>query len=345
MAFVRPLLVLASAVVAMLAAAAPASAAIPVAASYNATITGAVYEWNGLAGQYQQTAAVSLPALLFVEPRRFAPRATSPVVGLFTGQTPAIDDRPGAITFATNSQGFHVDPNVLGPTQAAIDVAQVVADPATGALQATLDTQAARTVQVDLFRTSSSLVSAPAQILVGTMNLQFSADARTVTGNFDLAGNGLIEPGNPLIPVKRYVANVTGTATAIQGDSGGGTASGSPAPTLDRVTAPSGGVGGAARRGIAVRLSCRSACGVRAKLAVSKAVARKAHLARTAVGSAKASRASAGQFTLRVKLTKGARSALRRLGTVKVDLSLTVTTPDGVAHSFGKRLTLRASRA
>ena len=344
MDFVRRLLVLASAVVAMaLAAAAPASAVIPPAASYSATITGAVFEWNGLVDQYQQTAAVGLPALLFVEPRRFAPRPTSPVVGLFTGQTPAIDDRPGAITFATNSQGFHVDPNVLGPTQAAIDVAQVQADPAVGNLQATLDTQAARTVQVDLFRTSASFVSAPAQILVGTMSLQFSADGRMVTGSFDLAGNGLIEPGNPLIPVKRYVANVSGTATAIQGDSGGGgTAGGSPAPALDRVRAPSGGLGGAAKRGIAVTLSCRTACSVRAKLSVSKAVARRAHLARTAVGSATASRASAGQFTLHVKLTRKARSALRRLGTVKVDLSLTVTTPDGVVHSFGKRLTLRA---
>ncbi|HEX7300584.1 MAG TPA: hypothetical protein VF257_16420 [Solirubrobacteraceae bacterium] len=339
----RRLAVLGSAVVATaLACASPAWAVVPTAASYSATITGAVYEWNGLAGQYQQTAAVNLPALLFVEPRRSAPTPTSPVVGLFTGQTPALDSRPGAINFATNSQGFHVDPNVLGPTQAAIDVAGVQADPAAGTVQATLDPQAARAIQVDLFRTSASFVSAPAQILVGSMTLQFSADGRTVTGSFDLAGNGLIEPGNPLIPVKRYVANVSGTATAIQADAGGGgTGAASALPLLDRVRAPAGGLGGAARRGIAVTLSCRTACNVRATLSVSKALARRAHLAQTRVGSARASRASAGQFTLHVKLTRKARAALRGRAKVKVDLSVTVTTPDGVGHPFTKRLTLR----
>lgn len=272
------------------------------------------------------------------------PRATSPVVGLFTGQTPAIDDRPGAINFATNSQGFHVDPNVLGLTQAAIDVAQVQADPAAGTLQATLDTAAARTVQLNLFRTLASFVSAPAQILVGTMSLQFGPDGRTVTGSFDLAGNGLIEPGNTQLPVKRYVANVSGTATSIQADNGGsGSApAGSPAPALDRVTAPARGLGGAAKHGIAVTLSCRTACNVRATLSVPRTVARRAHLAQTAVGSATASRASAGQFTLHVKLSRKARAALQRRGNVKVDLSLIVTTPDGVVHPFGKRLALRA---
>jgi hypothetical protein len=327
-----------------LIAAAPASAVVPLAATYNATITGAVYEWNGLAGQYQQTAPVNLPALLFVEQRRSAPRPTSPVVGLFTGQTPALDQRPGAITFATNSQGFHVDPNVVAPTLAAIDVAQVQADPAAGTLQATLDPATARTVQVDLFRTSASFVSAPAQILVGTLSLQFAADGRTLTGSFDLAGNGLIEPGNTQLPVKRYVASITGTATAVQLDAGGATVPvGSPLPVLDRVRAPSGGLGAAAKRGIAVTLSCRSACTVRAKLSISKAAAKRARLRSTTVGSAAASRANAGQFALHVKLTKKARRALRRVTPVKVDLAVTVTTPDGVGHPFAKRLRLRAT--
>lgn len=339
----RTVLLAAAIVVLTLVTASPAPAVVPLAASYNATITGAVYEWNGLAGQYQQTAPVNLPALLFVEPRRVAPRPTSPVVGIFTGQTPALDTRPGAITFATNSQGFHVDPNVVAPTLAAIDVAQVQADPAAGTLQATLDTPVARTVQVDLFRTSASFVSAPAQILVGTLSLQFAADGRTVTGSFDLAGNGLIEPGNTQLPVKRYVANVTGTATSIQLDGGGGPLPGGALrPALDRVRAPSGGLGAAAKRGIAVTLSCPSACTVRARLSVSKAAARRARLRRVTVGSATASRASAGQFALHVKLTKKARAALRRVVPVKVDLAVTVKTPDGVAHRFAKRLTLRA---
>jgi hypothetical protein len=45
---------------------------------------------------------------------------------------------------------------------------------------------------------------------------------------------------------------------------------------------------------------------------------------------------------LHVNLTKKARAALRRVAPVKVDLAVTVKTPDGVAHPFAKRLTLRA---
>jgi hypothetical protein len=82
---------------------------------------------------------------------------------------------------------------------------------------------------------------------------------------------------------------------------------------------------------------------VRAKLSISKAAAKRARLRSTTVGSAAASRANAGQFALHVKLTKKARRALRRVTPVKVDLAVTVTTPDGVGHPFAKRLRLRAT--
>lgn len=320
----------------------PAVAAIPAAASYQATITGAVYEWSALAGGYQQTGTVNLPALLFVEPRRIAPQPTSPVVGLFTGSTPALDQRPGAINFATNTQGFHVNPNVVGPTQAAIDVAIVQADPAAGALQAQVDTNAARTVTVELFRTSPSFISAPAQILAGTLRLQFSPDGTTVTGSFDLAGNGLIEPGNPLFPVRRYVANLSGQATSITPAPAGGQAPGAAGTaTLDSVRAPAGSIARAGRKGIAVRLSCTTACRAHARLSISRAAARRARLRRTSVGSAIASRQTSGPFTVRVKLSKRARSKLHRLRRVRVTVSITVTTADGVKHPFQTRLTLR----
>jgi len=338
-----PRMLLAASVVALAAwAPVPASAAIPAAASYQATITGAVYEWSALAGGYQQTAAVNLPALLFVEPRRIAPQPTSPVVGLFTGSTPALDNRPGAINFATNTQGFHVNPNVVGPTQAAIDVAIVQADPAAGVLQAQVDTNAARTVTVELFRTSASFISAPAQILAGTLRLQFSADGTTVTGSFDLAGNGLIEPGDPLLPVRRYIANLNAQAISITPAPGRASTPGAGgSAALDSVRAPRGGIAGAASRGIAVTLSCTTACSARARLSISAAAARRARLRRMSVGSAAESRPTPGPLTLRAKLSKRARSPLLRLRRVRVTVAVTVTTADGATHPFKQRLTLR----
>lgn len=342
---IRGLLVaIAVAFAASLSTPAPTPAAIPAAATYQATITGAVYEWSALAGGYQQTAQVDLPALLFVEPRRIAPQPTSPVVGLFTGGTPALDNRPGAINFATNTQGFHVNPNVVGPTLAAIDVATVQADPAAGVLRTQVDTNAARTVTVELFRTSASLVSTPAQILSGTLGLQFGSDGTTVTGSFDLGGNGLIEPGNPLFPVRRYAANISGQATSITPApvAGGGQAPGAAGgAALDSVRAPARGIAGAGRKGIAVTLSCTSACNARARLSISRRTARRARLRRTSVGSATASRQTPGPLTLRVKLSRRARPALRRLRRVRVLVSVTVTTADGVKHPFRKRLTLK----
>jgi hypothetical protein len=323
-----------AAVLIALVASAPAPAAVPLAATYNATITGGVYEWNAQIGSYQQTGVVNLPALLFVEQRRISPVPTSPVVGLFTGSTPALDQRAGAINFATNTQGFHVNPNVVGPTQAAIDIATVQADQAANTIRAQVDTGSARTVTVELFRTSTSFISAPAQILFGTMTLQFSPDGRTVTGSFDLAGNGLIEPGNPLIYVRRYIANVSGQATAVTLPPVG-LPPGPAAPAADLA-----GARVARGRAVAVALSCTTACRARARLSISRRAARRAGLRRTAIGSASVERAGAGAFTLRTPVSRRARRALRRLRRVRVTVRVVVTTSDGVAHRFRRRVTL-----
>lgn len=356
--------------------AAPTFAAIPAAASYQATITGAVYEWNSLVGGYQQTAAVNLPALLFIEPRRTAPRPTSPVVGLFTGPTPALDNRPGAINFATNTQGFHVNPNFVVPTRAAIDVAVVQADPAAGVLQAQVDTNTARTVTVELFRTSASFISAPAQILVGTLGLQFSPDGSTVTGSFDLAGNGLIEPGNPLFPVRRYVADLNGQATSLTpdqgagggGDAGGGGGGGGGAgggaggggaagggPTVAQVIASiaqetvqsaralekCGTTGLLKKAGCADSFTALKQGTVGYQVTAPAAAGRSAAAAAIAIASARKAIPAAGTYPLKIKATKKGRSRLKKTRKLRAKLTVRFTDSDGNVATKSKKIVLK----
>lgn len=324
-----------------LAVVAPAGAVVPLGAGYQATITGTVSEWNSFVNAYQVTGNVNLPALLFVEPHLVSPRPDEPVIGLFTGETPALDDRPGAINFATNSQGFAVEQGFVNPTVAAVDIASVQANVAAGTVAVTVDELAARALTVELFRTQSSLISAPAQILAGTMTLRFSADARTVSGSFDLGGNGLIEPGNTLLRVRRYTAAINGTATGplvLSGASGGGTGG----VSLRSVRAPRGGVVAARRSGVAVALRCPGACDARVALSISKALARRARLHGTTVGSASALRTSAGALTLHARLTHAAAVRLARFQPLHVTAAVTVV---GTADaSFRRTVTLRAAR-
>lgn len=324
-----------------LALAAPAGAVVPLGAGYQATITGTVSEWNSFVNAYQVTGVVNLPALLFVEPHLADPRPEAPVIGLFTGETPALDQRPGAINFATNSQGFAVEQGFVNPTIAAIDIASVQANVAAGTVAINVDELAARTLTVELFRTQSSLISAPAQILAGTMTLNFSPDARTVTGSFDLGGNGLIEPGNTLLRVRRYTATIAGTASGplvLPGGSGGGQGG----VALRSVKAPRGGVAAARRSGVAVSVSCPGACDARVDLSISKALARRARLHGTKVGSAEALRTSAGSLTLHARLTHAAAVRLARLQPLRVRAVVTVV---GTASAtFTRTVTLRAVR-
>jgi len=353
----RRVLGAALAAAAMAVAAPAAHAVVPLVAGYDARIVGTVSEWNSFIPGYQVTGNVDLRALLFVEQRVSGPRADSPVIGLFTGETPALDNRPGAINFATNSQGFHVMPDVLAPTTAQIDVATVQANVAAGTVTATVDELSARGLTIELFRTQSTLISAPAQILAGTLALQFSADGRTVTGRFDLGGNGLIEPGNTLLRVRRYTATVTGTAnTAVtlpsgagagggQQDTGGGTrgGDGGARPALRRVRAPRGGLAGARRRGVAVALSCAAACSARGTLVVSKRLARRVGLRRRVVGAARARRGKAGRLAFHVRVARAARLRLAHLRRVKLTARVSVKS-GGAVTRFHRALTLHGGR-
>jgi hypothetical protein len=184
-------------------------------AAYQVAITGTTFE--AVNGVFQPQASVNnLGAALFVEPRRNGPTPTSPVVALTTGPSPVIDDRPGSVNFATNTQGFdRINAQFSAAINAAVDVARVQADPGAGTLQATVDQVLAPSVQIELFRVSSFIANAPAQILAGTMSLQFGPDGRTVTGTFEFGGRDHIEPGNPLYFVKAYTGTLTGQLTAF----------------------------------------------------------------------------------------------------------------------------------
>ena len=188
---------------------------------------GTVSEWNLTgAGGYQVTGQVNLAARILVEPRRRDPNPDVRVVGIFTDDiSPFSDSRPGAIHFATNTQAFRIVPNISPAVSAqGVDVARVQVNAAARRLDATVDPASARTTTANLFRTQTSFISTPAQVLSGSLALTFSADARTLSGAFDLGGGGLIEPGNTQLPVRRYQATVTGTALSVEPGADTGTA-------------------------------------------------------------------------------------------------------------------------
>jgi len=124
----------------------------------------------------------------------------------------------------------------------------------------------------------------------------------------------------------------------------------SPTPTpTPGPTPPAGGgafsfstVGSLTRtRGVRVKVTCPASCRIAASLVVSAATARKARLG-TTIGSARATRLSAGTSTVTIRLSKKARKRLRRSGTVSATLKLAVT--DGAGKTTRKQKSVRLSR-
>ena len=134
------------------------------------------------------------------------------------------------------------------------------------------------------------------------------------------------------------------TRHAVPGGGGGGGGGGAIPTTaaISSVTAPKGGFSAAVKKGLTVVVACPSTCSIAATLTIAKSVAKHAHLKSTTVGSAKLSNQAAGSITLHVKLSKKARSKLKKLKKLKVTVHVTITTADNKRHKFTKSLTLRA---
>lgn len=105
---------------------------------------------------------------------------------------------PGEIQFTSNT-ALHVYNDGNFSQLAALDITEQEVDPLTGAITIQIgDIDTARASQLNLFNTSSSITSAPKQILTGEIELQFSPDFTQVSGTISLGGSSLIEPGTYL---------------------------------------------------------------------------------------------------------------------------------------------------
>jgi len=96
-------------------------------------------------------------------------------------------------------------------------------------------------------------------------------------------------------------------------------------------------------KGAAVKVTCSGRCRITATLSISKSVARKARLGSKAatIGTARGTRTTSGSKTLRVKLTRKARSRLARFKTVRATLKLAVTDASGKTTRKQKAVSLK----
>lgn len=116
-------------------------------------------------------------------------------VGIFAGNIVDANVSAGEIQFTSNT-ALHTYNDGNFSQRAFIDVTEQERDPLTGAITIQIDNiDLARTSQLNTFNTSSSLISAPKQVLTGQLQLQFSEDLSQVSGSISLGGSGLIEPG------------------------------------------------------------------------------------------------------------------------------------------------------
>jgi hypothetical protein len=98
------------------------------------------------------------------------------------------------------------------------------------------------------------------------------------------------------------------------------------------------------RRGLELSVACLEACAVEARLYLPGRAAGapgRAAQGRTLIGSAAAERAEAGRLPLAVRLTAGARRALRRVRATTITLELTLRDRTGSEQSFSRRIAVR----
>lgn len=149
---------------------------------------------------YTPLANFSLSGLLAIEepvfPSNFQDNDPNDFdLGLFVGSVFDINVLPGEILFASNT-ALHTYAGGNFSQLAAIDVVEQNFDELTGTWSILVgDSTTARISQLNTFNSSSGILSAPKQILLGEIRLQFSSDQQQVLGSINFFGSGLIEPG------------------------------------------------------------------------------------------------------------------------------------------------------
>jgi len=191
------------------------SAKLPQNAVYDVKITGRTFFGNTNVPTeqtyYSAAQNFTLRGKLVVLPTRDTSGANfnngvNPTdIGLFVG-SPAANPQAGAIWFATNTKVFSDVGKGNRSQRAAIDVAFVNLDSQAGAINIKVDSNAARTSQLNTFNVRSGLTANVYQIVAGSMTINFKGRGESITGALDLIGSGFIYPGST-----RIQATVTGS--------------------------------------------------------------------------------------------------------------------------------------
>jgi hypothetical protein len=173
---------------------------------YSITVEGATYSGNtsfpSPETSYFPIEGFALPGFLAVESPIPAGNAgsTDPNVVdtlLMVGSPFDINVLAGELQWASNSAMHTVFSDGNFGQTTAIDETTQSFDPLTNTLTVTIqDSTTASISQLDSFNKSSSLISTPAEIVGGTIEMDFSDDWSTVTGAATFIGNGFIEPGS-----------------------------------------------------------------------------------------------------------------------------------------------------
>lgn len=177
---------------------------------YNITVEGATYSGNTAfpvaETSYTPIEGFVLPGFLAIEsgiPAGNAQTTDPNMVDtlLFVGSPLDTNVLAGEIEWASNSAMYTTFNAATGANAAqagaAIDETVQSFDPTTNTLTITIaDATTALTSQLDMFNKSSSFLSTPAEIVGGTIVMQFSPDFTTVVGSAVFLGNGYIEPGS-----------------------------------------------------------------------------------------------------------------------------------------------------
>ena len=152
--------------------------------TYNITLSGTTYQWNGQTGQYEPSENFNRAGVLIVDEGND--------FGVLSGSI--AETTAGRLWFVTNSYVYRNVSSVASFVwNARVPAAGVSAGSGGQDLEATV-TSGARAVQLNSFQVTSRTLSSPKQITAGKVTLHLNGGSPS--GEVELYGGGYIEPGD-----------------------------------------------------------------------------------------------------------------------------------------------------